>query len=124
MNPLDYLWVGLAGGAGAVSRYLVDGWVSARWRGRAPVGTMLINVTGSLLLGVFVGLVIFDGRTELWKTVAGTGFCGGYTTFSTASVETVRLVQDRAYRLAAASGAGTLVASVVAAALGMLLSQV
>lgn len=123
MTPLDYVWVGLTGSAGAVARFLVDGAVKTRWPGKAPTGTMLINVTGSLLLGIFVGLVIFDGQPELWKTVAGTGFCGGYTTFSTASVETVRLVQNRAYRLAAVSSGGTLVACVGAAALGMLLSQ-
>jgi CrcB protein len=162
VSPLDYLWVGLAGSAGALARFVVDGQVSvyvsrraaARSGGgrsgggrtgggsggagagsdgggvspsslaRAPVGTMLINITGSLLLGFFVGLVTFDGRSDLWKTVAGTGFCGGYTTFSTASVETVRLVQDRAYRLALLSGGGTLVAGVAAAAVGMALSQV
>jgi CrcB protein len=147
VTPLDYLWVGLAGSAGALARFVVDGQVSAFVRAfasrrsdersvdgaggpvlsslaRAPVGTMLINVTGSQLLGFFVGLATFDGRSDLWKTVAGTGFCGGYTTFSTASVETVRLIQDRAYRLALLSGGGTLIAGVAAAAVGMALSQV
>lgn len=71
MSLPDYLWVGLAG--------------SARFAGKLPLGTMLINVTGSVLLGFFVGLVAFDGSSDLWKTVAGTGFCRGYTTFSTAS---------------------------------------
>lgn len=123
MNPADYLWVGLAGSAGAVSRFVVDGAVKGRFAGRLPLGTMLINITGSFLLGFLVGLVAFDGGSELWQTVAGTGFCGGYTTFSTASFETVRLVQQRSYRLAVTNTAATLVLGVGAAAAGLALSQ-
>ncbi|MDQ2729788.1 MAG: CrcB family protein [Actinomycetota bacterium] len=120
---MEYLWVGLAGSAGAVARFLVDGAVGNRYAGRLPLGTMLINVTGSLVLGFLVGLVAFDGVSGQWATVAGTGFCGGYTTFSTASFETVRLLQERCYRPAAVSGGGTLVVGVGASALGMALSQ-
>ncbi|MDQ6783011.1 MAG: fluoride efflux transporter CrcB [Actinomycetota bacterium] len=124
MSPTDYLWVGLAGSAGAVARFVVDGAVKDRFAGKLPVGTMLINVTGSLLLGLLVGLVAFDGASDLWMIVAGTGFFGGYTTFSTTSFETVRLIQDRSYRLAVLSGGVTLVAGVGAAAVGMAISQV
>ncbi len=124
MSPADYLWVGLAGSAGAVARFVVDGAVKERFAGKLPLGTMLINITGSLLLGLLVGLVAFDGAPGLWTTVAGTGFCGGFTTFSSASFETVRLIGDRCYRLAGLSGGGTLVAGVGAAAVGMALSQV
>ena len=123
MSPVDYLWVGLAGSAGAVARFLLDGAVKDHYAGKLPLGTMLINVTGSLVLGLLVGFVAFDGASNLWVTVAGTGFCGGYTTFSTASFETVRLIQVRSYRVAVASGGGTLVLGVAAAALGMALSQ-
>ncbi|MDQ2725948.1 MAG: CrcB family protein [Actinomycetota bacterium] len=123
MNPVDYLGVGLAGSAGAVARFLLDDVVRSRYSGRLPLGTMLINVTGSLVLGLLVGLVAFDGVSDLWATVAGTGFCGGYTTFSAASFETVRLVQARSYRVAVVSGGGTLVLGVGAAAVGMALSQ-
>lgn len=124
MSPLDFLWVSLAGSAGAVTRFVVDGAVEGRFGGRLPVGTMIINVSGSFLLGVLTGLVTLDGRSALWETVAGAGFCGGYTTFSTGSFETVRLIQDRAYRHALASGGATLVFGVGAAALGMVLSRV
>lgn len=123
MSPVDYLWVGLAGSAGAVARFVLDGAVKEHYGGKLPLQTMLINVTGSLLLGLLVGLVSFDGVSDLWATVAGTGFCGGYTTFSTASFETVRLIQDRSYRLAVISGGGTLVLGVGAAAVGMALSR-
>lgn len=123
MNPVDYLWVALAGSAGAVVRFLVDGAVKGRHSGKLPLGTVLINISGSLVLGFLVGLVAFDGVPHLWSTVAGTGFCGGYTTFSTASFETVRLIQDRSYRVAVVNGGGTLVLGVGAAAVGMALSQ-
>ncbi len=123
MTPLDYVLVGIAGSAGAVARFAVDGSVKDRFPGRLPLGTMVINVTGSLLLGFLVGLVSFDGQSDLLKTVAGTGFCGGYTTFSTASFETVRLLQDRSYRLAVTNAGVTLVLSVAAAAAGIALSQ-
>jgi CrcB protein len=123
VNPVDYLWVGLAGSAGAVARFMLDGAVRDHYAGDLPLGTMLINVTGSLVLGLLVGLVAFDGASTLWVTVAGTGFCGGYTTFSTASFETVRLIQERSYRVAVVNGGGTLVLGVGAAALGMALSQ-
>lgn len=124
MSPLDYLWVGLAGSAGTVLRFVVDGTVTHRVAGRLPLGTMAVNVSGSLLLGFVVGLVVFRGQPALWQTVAGTGFCGGYTTFSTASFETVRLTQAGAYGAALVTGTGTLLLTVGAGALGLLLSQV
>ncbi len=85
----------LAGALGAVCRLAVDGLVRARFGGRFPLGTMSINVGGSLLLGVLTGLVLFHGAPGAVQTVLGTGFCGGYTTFSTASFETVRLAEQR-----------------------------
>ena len=81
----------LAGGLGAATRFVVDGVVARHNRWPLPLGTVVINVSGSLLLGVVTGLAMrHTGLTDL-KLVAGTGFLGGYTTFSTASVEAVRL---------------------------------
>jgi CrcB protein len=112
----------LAGGLGAVARFVVDGVVKARFGDRVPWGTLLINVTGSLALGVLTGLVIHRGGPDDVRVVLGTGFCGGYTTFSTASVETVRLVQRRAPWTAVAYAAGTAAAAITAAALGLALT--
>jgi hypothetical protein len=67
-----------------------------------PVGTTVINVTGSFLLGLLGGLALQHGLPTSWHLVLGTGFLGGYTTFITASVETVRLLQDRRWLAAAA----------------------
>ncbi len=76
------LWLALAGSAGAVARFVVDGAIRARWATTFPYGTLLINVTGSVLIGVLTGLVLFHGQPTALTTIAGTGFCGGYTTFS------------------------------------------
>jgi fluoride exporter len=112
-----------AGGVGAVCRYTLDGAVTARWQRPFPLATLLINVTGSLLLGVLTGLVLFHSGPSTVARIVGTGFCGGYTTFSTASVETVRLAQRRRWRLAATNALGTPLLSVAAAALGLFLSS-
>jgi len=82
-------WVGVAffGAIGAVMRYRVDSAVSARLPSDFPIGTLIVNLTGSLALGVLVGAAVPDRVAFL----LGTGFMGGYTTFSTWMVESVRL---------------------------------
>ena len=109
-----------AGGVGAALRLVLDGLIRQRVRSTYPVATTVINVSGSLLLGLLVGLVSNRALPDAWQVVAGTGLLGGYTTFSTASVETVRLVQDRRYPAAVLNGVGMLVAATAAAALGLL----
>ena len=111
----------LAGALGAVVRFVVDGEVTARFGRPFPLGTLIVNVSGSFLLGILAGLVLFAGRPAEWQAVAGTGFCGGYTTFSTASVQTVRLVQEGRHRAAAGNAVITVIASVVACAGGLAL---
>jgi CrcB protein len=113
------LAMSLAGGLGAVARFALDGLVVARAGRRFPYGTVLINISGSLLLGVLTGLTLAHGAPTALRTVAGTGFCGGYTTFSTASFETVRLLQERRWAAALANAAGTLVLTLLTAALGL-----
>ena len=113
------LWVALAGGVGAVARFVLDGLVRSRVAGSFPVGTVLVNVTGSFVLGFVTGLTLAHVVPEELRLVVGTGFCGGYTTFSTASFETVRLVEQRRMGLALLNGAGTLVVTVGVAALGL-----
>lgn len=123
MSLSTSVMIALAGGGGAVTRFVVDGALRARWPPRRPWPTILINVTGSLLLGVLTGLVLFHSQPSTLTAVAGTGFCGGYTTFSTASFESVRLLQQRAYLLAAVNTVATPLMSVTAASLGLLLTH-
>lgn len=119
MNALVIALVGLAGGLGAGTRFVVDGLIRAKLRTALPVATIAINVTGSFLLGLIAGAVIVHAAPPELQVIAGTGFLGGYTTFSTASFETVRLVQSRRTGLALLNGIGTAVVAVAAAAAGL-----
>lgn len=123
MTPLLFAAVACAGGVGAACRFMLDGVIRARTRLAYPLGTTVINVTGSLLLGFVTGLAIAHVLPEPWPLVLGGGFLGGYTTFSTASFETVRLLQDGRYLAALSNGLGMLVVATVAAALGLWLSS-
>jgi CrcB protein len=123
MTPLVFVLLAVAGGVGAAARLVLDGLVHSRIQTAFPVGTALINVTGSLLLGLVTGLTLSHALPEEWHLILGTGFLGGYTTFSTASFETVRLLQAARYRAALANGFGTLVGAVLAAALGLWLGS-
>lgn len=113
----------VAGGLGAAARFAVDGAVKARIDSDFPWATLAINVTGSLLLGVLSGLVIAGSAPDGLRAVLGTGFCGGYTTFSTASFETLRLAQRGAAGRAALYVAASVGLSIAAAALGLLLAR-
>ncbi|NHN54779.1 fluoride efflux transporter CrcB [Calidifontibacter sp. DB0510] len=85
--------VALGGGLGAVARFVFDSLVNRHRRGPIPWGTVMINVIGSFLLGLLTGALTHQmpGASPTVKAILGTGFCGGFTTFSTASVETFRL---------------------------------
>ena len=110
-----FLLTVLAGAGGAVARYLVDDAAKRRWPGAFPGPTFAINLSGSLVIGFIAGLVMFSGASSDWLMVLGTGFCGGYTTFSTAAVETIRSEGRRGV----VYGAGTLIGSVAACGLGL-----
>lgn len=110
----------LAGGVGAVVRVLVDGELRAR-TGRA-VGTGVVNVVGSLVIGLATGLLSAPGGSTLLAVVA-TGFCGGVTTFGTAVVEVLRLAGDRRPAAALGAAAVTVVVSTGAAGAGLLLGR-
>lgn len=87
------LLLALAGGLGAGTRFVLDGIWSQWIRWRLPVATLIINVVGSFLLGLVTGWVAHGGLDEA-RLIAGVGFLGGFTTFSTASVELVRLARE------------------------------
>jgi len=119
-----YAGVAVAGSLGAGTRFVLDGVIRARRDTDAawadlPLGTPLINISGSALLGLLTGLVIFHGVPPGWQVVAGTGFCGGYTTFSTAAFESIRLAQQQHLAFAAVNAVATLALSVLAAAAGL-----
>ena len=119
MSPTLFVLLSLCGGLGAGARYALDSLIQSRGEGTFPWGTVTINLTGSFALGVVTGLVGHHLVPTAWQPVLGVGFLGGYTTFSTASLESVRLLQDGRVRGAALNVAGTLVGSVVLAMLGL-----
>lgn len=118
MTPL---WVALAGGLGAGARFMVDGLLTEHLRRRLPTATLVINVAGSFLLGAVVGWVTAHDGPVVLRSVAGVGFLGGFTTFSTASVELVRLVRAERPWAAVFLGVVMVTVSVAAGVLGLLL---
>nr|WP_143690318.1 CrcB family protein [Williamsia sterculiae] len=111
----------LAGAVGSVLRFLVDAAFKTRRTTVFPWATAIINTTGSLFLGVLAGLVLFHAHPTAWQAILGTGFCGGYTTFSTASFETVRLLEQRRPLLALVNTIGTLTCTIGACLTGLAL---
>ncbi|WP_066906731.1 fluoride efflux transporter FluC [Millisia brevis] len=121
MSALAFVCVALAGGVGAACRLMLDGVLRSRFPGRIPRGTIVINISGSFLLGLAAGVAASGFLPPVLYSVVGAGFMGGYTTFSTASFETVRLFQQGRWRLGVVNGFGVLIAAVAAAGLGLLL---
>jgi fluoride exporter len=119
MTAGTMLLVAVAGGVGASLRFALDGWITGRRRSALPLGTLIINVSGSLFLGLVTGAAAHLGADVV--AILGTGLLGGYTTFSTASVETVRLARAGRTGVAAMNGLGMLVVAVAAAVVGLLL---
>jgi len=113
------LWgaVALTGGAGSVLRFLVDGAVGAAAEGDFPVGTLAVNVSGAIILGLITGLALGHDQALL----AGTAAVGSYTTFSTWMLETQRLTEERRHTTAVLNVLISLTLGIAAAALGRLI---
>jgi CrcB protein len=107
----------LIGGAGSVIRFLADGLVASAVGRDFPFGTLAVNVSGAMILGLLTGLALGHDQALL----AGTAAVGSYTTFSTWMFETDRLAEERQFRRAAANVIVSLVLGVTAAALGRLI---
>lgn len=113
------LLVAASGGVGAVLRALVIHHVSIRRDDPLPLGTLLVNISGSTLLGVMTGLSLYHGLGSHVLAVVGIGLCGGYTTWSTASWESVHLVRAGHRAEAVFYTFGGLVLCLAAAAAGV-----
>jgi len=117
MNVLIWAGVVMIGGTGSVVRFLADGVVAAGTGRDFPFGTLVVNVSGAVILGLLTGLAL--GRDE--ALLAGTAAVGSYTTFSTWMLETQRLAEERQHRQAAVNVIASLVLGVAGAALGRLI---
>lgn len=112
--------IGVAGALGALARYGLEGVVSRHWPGAFPWGTFVVNVSGAFALGFVFVLLTERVSVDPWLRSALTiGFLGAYTTFSTLSFESYRLIEDGAVGLALANTLGSLAAGLVAVYLGV-----
>jgi CrcB protein len=118
MTPITVLMVFLGGAVGAPVRYLTDRAVQSRHDGAFPWGTFTVNIAGSLILGCLAAAGTDHGLPADLGLLLGTGFCGGLTTFSTFSYESVKLFERGSIAAAARNALGSLAAGLAAAALG------
>jgi CrcB protein len=117
------LLVGLGAAVGAVLRYVVDQFIQSTHDTVFPFGTFVINISGSLLLGLLTGLGLHHGLDASVVTVAGAGVLGGYTTFSTWGWESIVLLGDRAHLEAIGNITASLMVGAAAAAAGLGIAQ-
>lgn len=121
---VPYLLIGVGGVLGANARYLVSTWAASRFGTAFPTGTLIVNVTGSFLIGLVLQTVLvrFDNDADARLLVA-TGFLGAYTTFSTFAFETVALLRQRDLRAALTNSLGSAGFGIGGAAAGILLAN-
>jgi CrcB protein len=121
---MPLLLIGLGGFAGAIARYAVDGAVSDRTGGGFPWGTLVINATGSFVLGLLFALT--TERAILPADIRGPlmiGFLGAYTTFSTWMLESWRLIEGGSYGAAVANLGGSVVVGLIAVSAGLVIGR-
>ena len=123
---LVYLWVALGGALGSVSRFWLNGLVAVRVGATFPWGTLAVNVSGSFIIGILGALTISEGRMDPQARQFATqflmiGVCGGYTTFSSFSLQTLKLMQEREWLYAGGNILLSVVLCLVAVWLGYLL---
>ena len=119
MTAISWIAFLVAAGVGAPARYVLDGWVQDRTEGAFPWGTLTVNLTGCLLLGLVTGLALYHGLSTTSRTVIGTGGVGAYSTFSTFTFETVRLAEEGAVDAALRNVAANFVFGLAAATAGI-----
>lgn len=122
---LEYLIIAAGGALGSVARFWVSGFVAQRAGEFFPVGTLVVNITGSFVIGLFATLTDPEGRflaSPGVRQFVMLGICGGYTTFSSFSLQTLNLARDGEWLAAGANAVLSLVACLVAVWLGHLLA--
>ena len=119
----ELLLVAGGGALGSVARYGIGEWTRARFGESFPWGTLAVNVTGSLLLGLVLGLALAGRTSRSARAFVGAGFMGAFTTFSTFSCETYALVESGKIAPAVVNVLANLLVGLVAAAVGFALGK-
>jgi fluoride exporter len=119
----ELLLVAGGGAFGSLARYGIGEWTRTRFGESFPWGTLVVNVAGSLLLGLLLGLALSGKTSRPTRALIGTGFLGAFTTFSTFSAESYALIEGGKLGAAAANVSANLVVGLLAAALGFALGR-
>ena len=122
---MPYLLVGVGSFIGGNARFVLARWVGGMVEGRFPLGTFLINVSGSFVLGLLGAFLAQRAlpNSDAWRLAIGVGFCGGFTTFSTFEFETHGLLEDGAWLTALTNMFLSLFAGLVAVRLGVVAAK-
>ena len=121
---INLVLVGFGGAAGAIARYLTGvAYVRAAGPSQPYMATAIINVLGGLLMGLLIGTLAKTGGSDRVRLLLGVGVLGGFTTFSSFSLEAVMMLERRAYGTFAAYVAGSVVVSILALMLGLFLMR-
>lgn len=124
MGPFERsIWVFVGAGLGGVSRYWVGAWASGRFGPGFPWGTLVVNVLGSLAIGLVLGVLLHNTADVQWRLLLAVGFLGGFTTFSAFAYETLMLAQERSNSFALANILLSVGGSLVFCALGLTLAK-
>lgn len=122
-TALKYLLVFVGGGAGSCLRFAIGGLVRSRASGDFPWGTLCVNITGALIIGILMGAFFESNADSNWRLLVAVGALGGYTTFSALAYESMKLLEARNYGAFAAYAVGTNVIGLAACGLGLVLAR-
>ena len=123
---LAYLWIAIGGALGSMARFWISGLVAEKYVHAFPWNTLVVNVTGSFIIGIFAAMTEPEGR---WFASPGVrqffmvGICGGYTTFSSFSLQTLTLLREREWLYATGNAVLSVVLCMIAVWIGYLLGE-
>lgn len=116
----NILFVAIGGGLGSIIRYLISFLLANK---SLPIATFSINIFGSLLIGLLMGLLLKQSIHNNWQLLLVTGFCGGFTTFSTFSWDTIQLMQQQRFSTAFIYAFVSLFLGIAATAIGYFITK-
>ena len=119
---MSYFWIFLGGGLGSMARFAMAGWITSLLGAAFPWGTLMVNVSGSLVIGWFAALTDYSDHPGLSASMSRqfvmVGLCGGYTTFSAFSLQTLNLIREGDWIKAAANASLSVLLCLLAVGLG------